>query len=169
MACFFLACKVEETPKKLKDIIMRCHECHKNPTKKDPSYRPLTLDSPEFPKLRQRVLQSERLILQTLFFDLTIEHPQKALVPALTTLGLAQDKNLGQVAYNFINDRFVRPTLASLTCSQQTFLAIQVPPVAVRIASIYLAAKMTNTLIPDQKKPEWWEDFGVRAEHIIST
>lgn len=105
-ACFFLACKVEETPKKLKDIIIKCHECYYNPNRRDPNYRPLLLDSPEFPKLRQKVLQCERLILQTLSFDLTIEQPHKTFKSALNALSLGGDKSMGQMTLNFINDRY---------------------------------------------------------------
>ena len=66
--CIFLASKVEETPKKLKDVVM---ETFKQQHKDKP---PPDMESREFWELKEKVLISERILLQTLSFDLTVEH-----------------------------------------------------------------------------------------------
>eukprot|EP00962_Isochrysis_galbana_P025622 scaffold7923_cov121-Isochrysis_galbana.AAC.2 len=67
----FLACKVEETPRKLKDVVT---EAYKAQYKGTPV--PET-ESRELYERKEKVLISERILLQTLGFDLSIEHPYR--------------------------------------------------------------------------------------------
>ncbi len=59
--------------------------------------------------LREEVLLGERNVLQTMAFDLTVEHPYKHLLTYVKTLRGNQSteafKSLAQVAWNFVNDR----------------------------------------------------------------
>ena len=70
LACLFLAGKVEETPKKLKDIVSHGHALHHKT-------KPLTEDSSEFRKLFERIIVMERQLLHVICFDLVIETPYK--------------------------------------------------------------------------------------------
>eukprot|EP00962_Isochrysis_galbana_P031011 scaffold10084_cov139-Isochrysis_galbana.AAC.10 len=67
----FLASKVEETPRKLKDVVT---EAYKTQYKSTPV--PET-ESRELYERKEKVLISERILLQTLGFDLSIEHPYR--------------------------------------------------------------------------------------------
>jgi hypothetical protein len=94
--CLFLAAKVEETPKKLKDVIdIMCNIKYKK------EYKP---DSKEFLELREKILTQELAVLQTIAFDLTVEHPYKHLLTYVK--GIKGNRQLAQVAWNFVNDRY---------------------------------------------------------------
>lgn len=70
--CLFLAGKVEETPKKLKDVINTCYQLRQE------NQVPLTKETYE--TLRKTILQNEYSVLKALHFDLTVEHPYKYLL-----------------------------------------------------------------------------------------
>jgi len=46
----------------------------------------LKLDSREFVELKEQLLASERIVLQTIAFDLTVEHPYKYLLTYVKTI-----------------------------------------------------------------------------------
>lgn len=89
--------------------------------------KPIKLDGPEFKKWRDEILLKERAILQTLGFNFQIEHPYANMLAKVKNLqyGLCtfflntfvyssdafsfidNQKRLAQLAWNFINDRFV--------------------------------------------------------------
>ena len=101
--CLFLAGKVEETPKKCKDIIKTA--------------RTLLTDHQfatfgEDPK--EEVLTLERIVLQTIRFDLQVDHPYEYLLKYAKSL--KGDKTMlnkmVQMAWTFINDRSVLPLLS---------------------------------------------------------
>lgn len=65
----FLASKVEESPRKLRDVIL------KGLSIRFKSSEVFSESSPEYLKLYDRVLQLEKMALAVLCFDLTIDHP----------------------------------------------------------------------------------------------
>lgn len=74
-----LAAKTEESPKKLKDVVKECYKLKmmsarggKSPTSGDESEK-------EFLRLKERTLLLERVILHTIGFELSIDHPHKFL------------------------------------------------------------------------------------------
>jgi len=93
--CLFLASKVEETPKKLKDVVIETYRIQHGRQAPDP-------ESQEFKDLKERILVSERVLLQTLGFDLTVEHAYRPLLAYVKSIQGTRD--LAQVAWNFIND-----------------------------------------------------------------
>ena len=97
----FLASKVEETPKKLKDVVATSYELDQ----KEP---PPAESSEKFLQMKDRVLICERCLLQALNFDLSLDHPYKPLLAYVKSINGSRD--LAQVAWNFINDSF-RTTL----------------------------------------------------------
>ena len=77
--CLFLASKVEESPKKLRDVIVETykvqHTTHQGPESDQDLW-----------KLKEQVLICERELLRVLGFDLSVEHayrcvPLPPLVP----------------------------------------------------------------------------------------
>jgi len=152
MTCLFLAGKVEETPRKLKHVIEICFQHLNHGTQINASK---DKESEEYLLLREQVLLHEFLLLQTLAFDLTIEHPYKTLLIFIKYL--KADKELAQFAWNFVND------------SLRTTVCLQFPPNVIALACIYLAAKYRRSILADGKK--WWSEHHITIDqlHIIST
>lgn len=102
VASIFLATKVEETPKKLKDVILTAHKV-KNV--------PIELNSTKYNTYRTEILNCEKNILQSMGFELTMEHPYKFLLDYLkkicdNAVDAETVKLLAQTAWNFVNDRY---------------------------------------------------------------
>nr|CAG4644121.1 EOG090X09KD [Lepidurus arcticus] len=141
--CLFLAGKVEETPKKCKDIIKAAKgllsDAHYNQFGADP---------------KEEVMTMERILLQTIQFDLQVEHPYRYLI--LYAKCLRGDKvklqKMVQMAWTFVND------------SLCTTLCLQWEPEIIGIALIYLAGKLSKFEVQDWKDKQprhlrWWDAF----------
>jgi len=148
--CIFLASKVEETPKKLKDVVM---ETYKQQHKDKP---PPEIESREFWELKEKVLISERILLQTLSFDLTVEHAYRPLLAYVKSIKGTRD--LAQVAWNFIND------------SLRTTICLQYAPRCVSAAAVHLAARYLSEkgksefALPAHQGGKWYDAFQVSEE-----
>ncbi|KAG7236970.1 hypothetical protein INR49_032947 [Caranx melampygus] len=140
--CLFLAGKVEETPKKCKDIIKTARSL---------------LNDTQFAQFgddpKEEVMVLERILLQTIKFDLQVEHPYQFLLRYAKQL--KGDKNkvqkLVQMAWTFVND------------SLCTMVALQWEPQIIAVAVMYLAGRLCKFDIQDwtsrQLSRRWWEQF----------
>lgn len=145
--CLFLAGKVEETPKKSNDIV---------------KYSKLILSEQDFlqfgPDPKEEILTLERILLQTLRFDLEVEHPYEHLIKYVKRLTVVKikdhspqeiaQKELLQSAWTFIND----------SCC--TTVCLQYEPEIVAIAMILLGCK---TQPPPGIEVRDWKDR--KSEH----
>uniref|UniRef100_A0ACD6A1A9 Uncharacterized protein n=1 Tax=Avena sativa TaxID=4498 RepID=A0ACD6A1A9_AVESA len=105
--CMFLAGKVEETPRPLKDVVLISYEIiHK----KDPAAVARIKQKEVYEQQKELLLIGERLVLVTLGFDMNVHHPYKPLVEAIKKFKVAQNA-LAQVAWNFVNDGYAKITL----------------------------------------------------------
>ncbi|GAB0089161.1 cyclin-K [Sergentomyia squamirostris] len=141
--CLLLAGKVEETPKKCKDIIKTAKTML--PDEKFLSFG-------EDPK--EEVMTLERILLQTIKFDLQVEHPYMFLVKyAKCFKGDATKlQKMVQMAWNFVND------------SLSTTVCLQWEPEIIAVALIHLASKLSKFTVTDWtgKQPShlrWWDMF----------
>lgn len=100
--CIFLASKVEDTYKKLRDVIGISYRLQH---KKD-----IDPEGKAFADYKENVLKIERLLLQTLNFDLVIQHPYKYIVPFIKKIeslsNIKGTKQFVQSSWNFTNDSF---------------------------------------------------------------
>jgi cyclin T len=98
VACLLLAAKTEESPKKLKDVIQICWSIKTQSAKKSVSSKGgaspvvgtpeakvdkamfLDVKGEEYTKLKERTLLLERVVLHTIGFELSVDHPYKFLV-----------------------------------------------------------------------------------------
>lgn len=141
--CLFLAGKVEETPKKSNDIV---------------KYSKAVLSEQDFlqfgPDPKEEILTLERILLQTLRFDLEVEHPYEHLIKYVKRLTVVKIKDqnspqesahreLLQSAWTFINDSFC------------TTVCLKYEPEIVAIAMIWLGCK---TQPPPGIEVRDWED-----------
>ena len=95
----FLALKVEETPRKMKDLIQAlCQVAQQNP-----DYI-IDEQSRDYWKWRDNILDNEDLMLELLCFDLDIESSHRRLFEMLKQYNLQNNKRLRNSAWAFVND-----------------------------------------------------------------
>lgn len=141
--CLLLAGKVEETPKKCKDIIKIAKTLLM-----EQKFMTFGLDP------KEEVMTLERILLQTIKFDLQVEHPYSYLLKYAKCL--KGDKNklqkMVQMAWTFVND------------SLCTTLSLQWEPEIIAVALMYLAGKLSKFEVVDwngrqPKHLRWWDMF----------
>ncbi|XP_074056892.1 cyclin-K-like [Macrotis lagotis] len=138
----FLAGKVEETPKRCDDILRTAYSL---------------LNSVQLSQFgddpKEEVLTLESILLQTIKFDLQVEHPYKFLLQYAKQLKGDKMKlqKLVQMAWTFIND------------SLCTTLSLQWEPEIIAVSVMYLAGRLCKFEIQEwTSKPtdqRWWEQF----------
>mmetsp|Transcript_9038 Transcript_9038/g.29868 ORF Transcript_9038/g.29868 Transcript_9038/m.29868 type:complete len:384 (+) Transcript_9038:32-1183(+) len=148
----FLASKVEETPRKLKDVV---GEALKNWNKHVKDYRVPEPESREVHELKEKVLVTERILLQTIGFDLSIEHPYRPLLAYVKSITGTRD--LAQIAWNFIND------------SYRTTACLQYSPRFVAAAALTLAADRLTRQGKAVQLPNLHKSFEVHEDGVHAT
>ncbi|VDN58029.1 unnamed protein product [Dracunculus medinensis] len=139
MGCLFLAGKVEETPKKSKDILIAA---------KDKYPHQFNLKT-----ALEEIMGIERVLLQTIKFDLHVEHPYTFLLQYQKVFKLDREKKqiVLQNAWTFVND------------SLFTTLCLVWEPEVVAISLIFMALKMTRLdnceWIDRHPGEQWWDQF----------
>lgn len=139
----FLSGKAEETPKKCRDLIK--------------TVRSLTNDQ-QFSQFgadpREEVMTLERVLLQTIKFDLQVDHPYSSILKYAKSLKGEKPKlqKMVQMSWTFVND------------SLCTTLCLQWEPEVIAIALMYLASKLSKFEVKDWKNrtPEhksWWDQY----------
>ncbi|KAK4440446.1 Cyclin-T1-5 [Sesamum alatum] len=148
--CMFLAGKVEETPRPLRDVILVSYEIiHK----KDAAAAQRIKQKEVYEKQKELILLGERVVLATLGFDLNVQHPYRPLVEAIKKFNVAQNA-LAKVAWNFVNDGL------------RTSLCLQFKPHHIAAAAIFLAAKFLKVKLPSDGEKVWWQDFDVTPHQL---
>ncbi|KAM9766938.1 LOW QUALITY PROTEIN: cyclin-T2b [Menidia menidia] len=135
----FLAAKVEEQPRKLEHVIKIAHAFI------NPQEPALDTKSSAFQLQAQELVALETIVLQTLGFEITVDHPHTDVVKCSQLVRASKD--LAQTSY------FMATNSLHLT----TF-CLQYRPTVVACVCIHLACKWSNWEIPvSTDGKHWWE------------
>lgn len=149
MACINLASKIEEAPRRIRDVINVFHHLRQLRGKRTPS--PLVLDQ-NYINTKNQVIKAERRVLKELGFCVHVKHPHKIIVMYLQVLECERNQTLVQTAWNYMND------------SLRTNVFVRFQPETIACACIYLAARALQ--IPLPTRPHWFLLFGTTEEEI---
>lgn len=137
-ASFFLAAKVEEQPRKLEHVIRVANHClHRD--------QATTFDakSEQYAAQSQDLVFNENVLLQTLGFDVAIDHPHTHVVRCCHLVRASKD--LAQTSY------FMASNSLHLTT-----MCLQYKPTVVACFCIHLACKWSNWQIPKSNEGKDW-------------
>ncbi|XP_069474538.1 cyclin-L1 isoform X2 [Ambystoma mexicanum] len=126
MACINLASKIEEAPRRIRDVINVFHHLRQLRGKRTAS--PLILDQ-NYINTKNQVIKAERRILKELGFCVHVKHPHKIIVMYLQVLECERNETLVQTAWNYMNDCL------------RTNVFVRFQPETIACACIYLAAR----------------------------
>uniref|UniRef100_A0A1B6G326 Cyclin-like domain-containing protein n=1 Tax=Cuerna arida TaxID=1464854 RepID=A0A1B6G326_9HEMI len=147
-AALFLAAKVEEQPRKLEHVIKVAQICLHREL---PS---LDTKSEQYMEQAQDLVMNENVLLQTLGFDVAIDHPHTHVVRCCHLVKASKD--LAQTSY------FMASNSLHLTT-----MCLQYKPTVVACFCIHLACKWSNWEIPlsnESKSWFWYVDRSVTQE-----
>ncbi|KAK7159447.1 hypothetical protein R3I94_005702 [Phoxinus phoxinus] len=148
MSCVNLASKIEESPRRVRDVINVFHHLKQGKSKKS---SPLVLDQ-NYINTKNQVIKAERRILKELGFCVHVKHPHKIIVMYLQVLECEKNQMLVQTAWNYMNDAL------------RTNAFLRFEPETIACACIYLAARVLQISLPS--KPHWYLLFGATKENI---
>jgi len=149
MACICLACKIEEAPRRIRDIINVFN--HIKQVRSGKTITPMVLDV-KYIALKDEIIKAERRVLKELGFCVHVKHPHKIIVMYLKWLELDSHRELLQMSWNFMND------------SLRTDVFVRYPPETIAVACIYLSARKLKEPLP--KNPSWFNVLGVEEDDI---
>ncbi|KAF2244219.1 cyclin-like protein [Trematosphaeria pertusa] len=145
----FLATKVEENCRKMKELVVACVRV----ALKDPN-KLVDEQTKDFWKWRDTILYSEDVLLESLCFDLSVEPPYKTMYDMLKYYGVEHNKRLRNAAWAFLSD----------SCLTQLCLLFTSHTIAA--ASLYAGARMVDIELPDEDGKPWWEIQHVKLRDI---
>ncbi|CAH2097947.1 unnamed protein product [Euphydryas editha] len=151
MGSIYLASKVEEKPCRIRDVINVFH--HIKQVRAQKTISPLIVDQ-NYIELKNQVIKAERRILKELGFCVHVKHPHKLIVVYLQVLQYEKNKQLMQMAWNYMNDAL------------RTDVFMRFPPETIACACIYLTARKIGLPLPNN--PSWFLLFKVTEEDIRS-
>ena len=146
----FLATKVEENCRKMKELVIACVRV----AQKDP-HKCVDEQDKEYWRWRDVILYNEDVMLEAICFDLSLEPPYKALFDFLLFFGEENNKKLRNAAWAFLND------------SCLTTLCLLFPSRTIATSALYAAAKHCHVSFPDDEQGRpWWEVIDVNIGDI---
>lgn len=150
MSCVCLASKIEEAPRRIRDVINVFHHI-----KQVRAQKPITalLIDQHYVTLKTQVIKAERRVLKELGFCVHVKHPHKLIVMYLQVLCFEKNQMMMQMAWNFMND------------SLRTDVFVRYQPETIACACIYLTARKLGVPLPNN--PPWYGIFKVAEDEIM--
>ncbi|GIY95648.1 cyclin-L1 [Caerostris extrusa] len=148
MACITLASKIEEAPRRIRDVLNVFN--HIKQVRSGKTIQPLALDQ-NYINSKNQVIKAERRVLKELGFCVHVKHPHKIIVTLLEVLKV-KDQTLMQTAWNYMND------------SLRTEVFVRYNPETIACSCIHLSARLLQIPLPNN--PAWYLVFGVSEQDI---
>ncbi|KAF4370273.1 hypothetical protein G4B88_012957 [Cannabis sativa] len=147
-SCVWLAAKLEECPRKARQVIIVFHrmECRRE----NLPIEHLDPFSKKYSDLKMELSRTERHILKEMGFICHVEHPHKFISNYLATLETPPE--LTQEAWNLAND------------SLRTTLCVRFKSEVVACGVVYAAARRFQVSLPEN--PPWWKAFDAEKSGI---
>ncbi|KAF6798782.1 c-type cyclin [Colletotrichum musicola] len=149
MASLFLACKVEDTIKKSKEILCAAYNI-KNPD------HPTTQDDKMFDQTSKIIIGLERLILETVGFDFRCRYPQSALRKVTKKIMGDDAQELFSTAMEMSIDMY------------KTFAPIKQPTFAMALGLLELTARLTGVGVDKIEKVDLSE-YHTSRQGVVET
>lgn len=150
MAAIFLAAKIEESSRRLRDVINVCQHIKQRIIQKP--HAPMDYFSQTYFNLKNGVIKAERRILKDLGFCVHVKHPHKLIITYLQLLEHEKNQTLARKAWNYMND------------SLRSDVFVRFPPETIACACIFLAARTEKINLP--LRPPWYELFDATYDDI---
>ncbi|KAJ3022654.1 hypothetical protein HKX48_005584 [Thoreauomyces humboldtii] len=150
MGAVFLASKVEEVPRKIKDIINVFSwliDQYRDITPQVEQYAGL-----QFNDFKDGLSDGEMRILCKLGFNVQVQQPHGFMINYMQSLDIAENEELAQSAWNYLNDGL------------RTIIYVCYQPSTIACAAIFLAARTHGVKLPTN--PPWWEVFDSTLEDL---
>uniref|UniRef100_A0A0K0FNP5 Cyclin L (projected from Caenorhabditis elegans ortholog cyl-1) n=1 Tax=Strongyloides venezuelensis TaxID=75913 RepID=A0A0K0FNP5_STRVS len=160
MACVLLASKIEENPRRCREVIntfdrMKKRHALKNTPEENNDIPPIDLDQ-HYVHLKNIVIKTERLILKTLGFVVYVNHPHKWIYVFAHALKQIDNSELIGKAWSYMNDGL------------RTDIFLRYQPNTIACACLFLASRTISSPISLPKKPRpWYEIFDVQEKDVI--
>ena len=143
--CLFLATKVEENCRKMRELVIACVKV----AQKDPS-KVVDEQDREYWRWKDNILLYEDRLMEALCFDFSLEPPYKTLFELLLRFNVEDNKKLRNAAWAFIND------------SCMTVMCLLFPSRTIAAGALYAAAKHCEVAFQDDEHGRpWWVISGV--------
>jgi transcription initiation factor TFIIIB Brf1 subunit/transcription initiation factor TFIIB len=150
MGSLFLAAKIEEKPKRLREVLNVFYHLYRKRKQMPP--KPLELGGDRYQEWKMEIIKTERHILKELGFRLygIMEHPHKFILYYIKCLDGTPE--MSQKAWSYLND------------SLRTDCCVRFRSQAIACAAIFMAARELQVKLPDN--PPWWTLFETSKEEI---
>lgn len=119
IACLMIASKIEDTPKKARELLQTSYYI-----------KGVTTSSTQLEEVRKQVLSLERQILETIGFDFRIRHPQPYIIKFAKEMAVSREDAL--IAWNIAIDSYVTDACLRFPCH------------VVALACLFLATKLNE-------------------------
>uniref|UniRef100_A0AC34GWL5 Cyclin-like domain-containing protein n=1 Tax=Panagrolaimus sp. ES5 TaxID=591445 RepID=A0AC34GWL5_9BILA len=158
MACVLLATKIEETPRRPREIITvfdMLKQKYKQRENKSLKIDVLKIDV-KYVMLKNNVVAAERRILCALGFVCQIKHPHGYIFVYLKTLKLIEDTEILNTAWAFMND------------CMRTDLFLRYFPKTIAAACVVRVCRNSNpeVILPETDGFQWYEVYGVSSRDV---
>ncbi|KAI6189794.1 Cyclin L [Aphelenchoides bicaudatus] len=160
MACLLLASRIEEAPRRPRDVINvvnRLKQLHarRNSSNSRSGIVPLKIDK-NYVELKNLVIKTERRLLNVLGFVVHVHHPHKLIYAYMHVLQLLDRKDILYKAWNYMNDGL------------RTDIFLRYRSETIACACIFLAARTVENPVALPKEPRpWFELYDSSEEDVL--